>query len=157
MIVVNSKKNKNSLALTLFKRDLDIWEPGEHSGTFRGNNPAFVTGAEALSFWKNSEFSAEVKNKADQISDFLVTLTLEHEDAHATPRGRGFFQGIHIAIPGLAELVCKIAFQNGLLMETSGVKSDVVKLLPPLTISEKILDQGLNILQESLITALADK
>mgnify|MGYP000908386847 CR=1 FL=1 len=98
-----------------------------------------------------------MKNKTDKISNFLITLTLENEAAQATPRGRGFFQGIHIAIPGLAESVCKIAFQKGLLMETSGVQSDVVKLLPPLTISEKILKQGLNILQESLLIALADK
>ena len=31
------------MALTLFKRELDVWGPGEHNGTFRGNNPAFVT------------------------------------------------------------------------------------------------------------------
>ena len=35
-------------ALTLFKPELDVWEPGEHNGTFRGNNPAFVTAAAAL-------------------------------------------------------------------------------------------------------------
>ncbi|MFC8586505.1 aspartate aminotransferase family protein, partial [Streptomyces sp. NPDC057217] len=31
------------MALCLFRPELDLWEPGEHNGTFRGNNPAFVT------------------------------------------------------------------------------------------------------------------
>ena len=35
------------LALTLFRRDLDVWGPGEHNGTFRGHNPAFVTASAA--------------------------------------------------------------------------------------------------------------
>jgi diaminobutyrate-2-oxoglutarate transaminase len=36
------------LALTLIRPELDVWEPGEHNGTFRGFNPAFITGAAAL-------------------------------------------------------------------------------------------------------------
>src|SRR5699024_4563060 len=36
------------LALTFFRSDLDVWKPGEHNGTFRGNNPAFVTATAAL-------------------------------------------------------------------------------------------------------------
>lgn len=42
------------MALTLFRPELDVWEPGEHNGTFRGHNPAFVTGAAALEkFWSD--------------------------------------------------------------------------------------------------------
>ena len=40
------------MALVLIKPELDVWEPGEHNGTFRGNNPAFVTARVALEkFW----------------------------------------------------------------------------------------------------------
>src|SRR5699024_8229259 len=41
------------MAITLFKRELDIWGPAEHNGTFRGNNLAFVAATEALNFWEN--------------------------------------------------------------------------------------------------------
>ena len=44
------------LALTLIRPELDIWKPGEHNGTFRGFNPAFVTGTAALRvYWRDSE------------------------------------------------------------------------------------------------------
>ena len=39
------------MSLTLIRPDLDIWSPGEHNGTFRGNNEAFVTATEALNWW----------------------------------------------------------------------------------------------------------
>ena len=43
------------MALTLFRRDLDLWAPGEHNGTFRGHNPAFVTAATALkTYWQDT-------------------------------------------------------------------------------------------------------
>src|SRR5690625_1568167 len=52
-IVTNSKSLGGyglPMAITLFNRDLDIWEPGEHNGTFRGNNLAFIAATEALSY-----------------------------------------------------------------------------------------------------------
>jgi diaminobutyrate-2-oxoglutarate transaminase len=142
------------LALTLFKRELDVWDPGEHSGTFRGNNAAFVTGAEALRFWETDDFARSVDAKASRISTFLIDLAEGHEAARGTPRGRGLFQGIHLAVPGLAQAVCQLAYDRGLLMETSGPDNDVVKMLPPLTIGDDALDRGLAILEESLIAAL---
>ena len=39
------------MSLTLIRPELDIWSPGEHNGTFRGNNAAFVTATEALNWW----------------------------------------------------------------------------------------------------------
>ena len=44
------------MSLCLFKPELDIWEPGEHNGTFRGNNPAFVTATAALdTYWADGQ------------------------------------------------------------------------------------------------------
>jgi diaminobutyrate-2-oxoglutarate transaminase len=39
--------------------DLDVWSPGEHNGTFRGHNPAFVTATAALEHWRSDAFTDE--------------------------------------------------------------------------------------------------
>merc|ERR1712108_49757 len=57
-------------AVVLLRPDLDVWEPGEHNGTFRGNNHAFITAAAALRhFWKDDSFANEVIEKAAIVSD----------------------------------------------------------------------------------------
>lgn len=60
------------MAITLMKPELDQWEPGEHNGTFRGNNHAFVTAAEAIdTYWHNDEFETHIKERAEQLNKSL--------------------------------------------------------------------------------------
>ncbi|CAJ0994032.1 Diaminobutyrate--2-oxoglutarate transaminase [Sodalis praecaptivus] len=54
------------MSLLLLSPDVDIWEPGEHNGTFRGNNHAFITAGTAVShFWSTKEFSDELEIKSN--------------------------------------------------------------------------------------------
>ncbi len=143
------------MSLTLIRPDLDIWSPGEHNGTFRGNNAAFVTATEALNWWVDDSFSTDVRRKSKIIRSELTAIAAEHETLRTTVRGRGFLQGLHTPIEGLASTICHEAFERGLLMETSGgAASDVVKLMPPLTIDDADLERGLSILRAS-VEALA--
>lgn len=139
------------MSLTLIRPELDIWSPGEHNGTFRGNNAAFVTATEALSWWVDDSLTNEVHRKSEMIRSELDSIAAEHESLRATVRGRGFLQGLHTPIGGLASEICAAAFERGLLMETSGgAASDVVKLMPPLTIADEELERGLSILRQSV-------
>ncbi|ANZ25589.1 diaminobutyrate--2-oxoglutarate transaminase [Rhodococcus sp. WB1] len=136
------------LALTLFKRDLDVWGPGEHNGTFRGNNPAFVTAARALQhYWADDHLERETLRKGERIRQTFMNLS-DMFDGVST-RGRGMVQGLVFDEPNDAQKVCALAFEQGLLAETSGPSDEVVKLLPPLTISDDELEHGLNILCEA--------
>ncbi|HEY3684907.1 MAG TPA: diaminobutyrate--2-oxoglutarate transaminase [Streptosporangiaceae bacterium] len=137
-------------ALTLFRSDLDVWEPGEHNGTFRGNNPAFVTATAALEFWTGEGMEKQTLAKGDQIERALGALAIDHHDLGPAVRGRGMVWGISFADAGLAGKVCAAAFERGLLVETSGPESEVVKLLPPLTTSETELAEGLGILADAV-------
>ncbi len=142
------------MSLTLIRPDLDIWSPGEHNGTFRGNNAAFVTATEALSWWVDDSLSNDVHRKSEMIRAELESIATEHESMRATVRGRGFLQGLHTPITGVASQICAAAFERGLLMETSGgAASDVVKLMPPLTIEDTQLENGLAILRASVEAA----
>lgn len=139
------------MSLTLIRPDLDIWSPGEHNGTFRGNNAAFVTATEALNWWRDDSLSSEVQRKSGIIRQELESIAAEHETLRATIRGRGFLQGLHTPVEGMASKICGQAFERGLLMETSGgAASDVVKLMPPLTIDDEDLHRGLAILRASV-------
>ena len=143
------------MALTLIRPELDIWSPGEHNGTFRGNNAAFVTATEALHWWTDDTLSHEVHRKANVVQTELQSIAAEHETMRASVRGRGLLQGLHTPVDGLASRICAEAFERGLLMETSGgAASDVVKLMPPLTIDDDDLDRGLAILRDSVEATL---
>ncbi|MEX2376335.1 MAG: aminotransferase class III-fold pyridoxal phosphate-dependent enzyme, partial [Dehalococcoidia bacterium] len=146
------------MALTLFKRELDIWGPGEHNGTFRGNNPAFVTATKALeTFWTDDVLTREVEAKADVLSNCLDNIAEEYPEAQATARGRGLIQGLHCDVEGLAQDTIEEAFRRGVIAETSGPTSDVVKFLPSLTIPTDELMRGTKIIEESLHHVLVER
>jgi len=142
------------LALTLIDPELDVWEPGEHNGTFRGNNLAFVAATEALTYWEDDEFSREIAEKGEKIRGFLEKLVQECPEIQGEARGRGLMQGIACGVDGLAEKICASAFEQGLIIETSGPNSEVVKLMPPLTIDETGLEKGLKILEASVLESI---
>ena len=142
------------MALTLFKPHLDVWAPGEHNGTFRGNNPAFVTAKKAIdTYWSDDTFENEVITKGERIRDSFISLCSAHQGI--TTRGRGMVQGLVFDDAEKAGKVCALAYDRGLLVETSGPSDQVVKLLPPLTITNEELDQGLAILGQATAEVLS--
>ncbi|MEV0463645.1 diaminobutyrate--2-oxoglutarate transaminase [Nocardia tengchongensis] len=133
------------MALVLMRRELDQWAPGEHNGTFRGNNAAFVTAEVALrEYWSDDILQQSTLAKGARIHDELVTLT--ESFGGITTRGRGLVHGLVFEDASQAEKVCQVAFELGLLVETSGATDQVVKLLPPLTVSDDEITHGLGIL-----------
>ncbi|MBD0323252.1 MAG: aminotransferase class III-fold pyridoxal phosphate-dependent enzyme, partial [Aldersonia sp.] len=142
------------MALTLFKPEHDLWAPGEHNGTFRGNNPAFVTAKVALDhYWSDSSFEQATLAKGARIRAAFDELDDRFDGVSA--RGRGMVQGLKFVEPDHAVKVCKHAFDKGLLAETSGPRDEVVKLLPPLTVTDDELDHGLGILTEATEVVVA--
>jgi diaminobutyrate-2-oxoglutarate transaminase len=136
------------MALTLFKPELDVWEPGEHNGTFRGQNPSFVTATAALNFWTDNLLEKQVIRKGEQI-DHALREVIEPFDGIET-RGRGLIRGVAFDQPELAGAVQKEAFDRGLLLETSGPDGEVVKLMPSLVIDDDDLAEGLTIAAQSI-------
>ncbi|HYL04815.1 MAG TPA: diaminobutyrate--2-oxoglutarate transaminase [Thermoanaerobaculia bacterium] len=144
------------MSLVLIKPELDQWQPGEHTSTFRGINLAFVAATEALAaYWEDGGFEQEVLRKGELTRRRLGEIARRHPEAVAGIRGRGLINGLHLAPPELARQVVAAAFRRGLVIETVGPLADVVKLLPPLTIEDADLERGLERLAEALDEALA--
>ena len=143
------------LALVLFKKELDIWTPGEHTGTFRGNQLSLIAGKEGLRKVVEENVEAEVQRKGQIVSDFLTKeiLTIDEKISF---RGAGLIWGVDfsqfpcdITKPLIAE-----CFKNGLIVERVGRDNNVLKLMPPLVIEDDILLAGLEILKKSLKAVL---
>ncbi|MFC5995394.1 diaminobutyrate--2-oxoglutarate transaminase [Pseudonocardia hispaniensis] len=139
------------MALVLMKREHDRWDAGEHNGTFRGNNPAFVTATAALrEYWTDDVLEKETLAKGERIEEHLDRLAATTPELTLTPKGRGLARGLAFSRPELAGKACAAAFERGLLMETAGPCDEVMKLMPPLTMTEDELDEGLAIVTDAV-------
>ena len=140
-------------ALTLFRPELDIWSPGEHNGTFRGNNHAFVTATATLRhFWSGGDFAADVDRRGRLLERRLDQMASEHG---LTTRGRGMMRGIDVGSGEIAAAITSACFDHGLIIETSGPHDEIVKVLAPLVIADEVLAAGLDILERSIRAALS--
>lgn len=146
------------MAMVLLKPELDVWEPGEHNGTFRGNNHAFVTATAALdAYWQDSSFAESVENKAQILSKALKAISDKFGATQARLKGRGLMQGLECRSGEIAGKISRHAFEKNLIIETAGNRGQVVKCLVPLTISEENLKKGLKLLAESFDEVMRDK
>lgn len=146
-------------AVVLMKPELDQWKPGEHNGTFRGNNLAFVTAKAAIDhYWSDDTFSGDIKRKGLYIQQRLQAIVDKYGEGHFTAKGRGMFQGINCISGDLAGQITRRAFQKGLIIETSGADDQIVKFLCPLITRDENLKAGIDIVEEAIkeICAQAD-
>jgi diaminobutyrate-2-oxoglutarate transaminase len=136
------------MSLLLIRPELDIWEPGEHNGTFRGNNFAFVTAIAALeTFWTLSDF----KNKLQHLCTGIAKKTHELAETYGvTVKGRGAMIGLEFNEPNQAKAVQQDCIRQGLIIELCGPHDEVLKFLPPLTISAEELDMGFQFIDQAL-------
>ena len=142
------------MALVLMKPDLDIWLPGAHNGTFRGNNLAFVTARAALlHYWSDDALQESVRRKGRIMCNWLEHIAADYPSGEFEVRGRGMIQGLASTNSKLADRIAKRCFELRLVVETSG-EDDVLKLLPALTIDEQLLCQGLDIIEDSVADVL---
>jgi diaminobutyrate-2-oxoglutarate transaminase len=143
------------LAVLLMKPDLDQWQPGEHNGTFRGHNPAFVTATRALElFWQDERFVLDVRRKGEQVASRFADIAGRYSGFRAS--GRGLMRGLHCPNGDIAGQIVRGCFEQGLIIETSGADDQVVKVLCPLNIDNYDLSSGLDIV-DAQVKAVMEK
>jgi diaminobutyrate-2-oxoglutarate transaminase len=133
------------MSLCLIKRELDVWEPGQHTGTYRGNQIAFLAATAVLDYWKDDKLEKETIRKGKIVENYLSSTLPE-----GVPfRGLGLIWGVDLEKVGGREVSDNISndcFQHGLIIEGCGRDHVVIKMLPPLTIEDNLLQQGCKIL-----------
>ncbi|SDK82419.1 diaminobutyrate aminotransferase apoenzyme [Franzmannia pantelleriensis] len=154
--IVTNSKSLSGLGLpfahVLMRPELDKWKPGQYNGTFRGFNLAFTTATAAMRhFWSDNTFERDVQRKGRIVEERFQQLAewLTAKGIAASERGRGLMRGLDVGSGEHADKITAEAFEQGLIIETSGHDGQVVKCLCPLTISDEDLLKGLDILDAS--------
>ncbi|WDQ18675.1 diaminobutyrate--2-oxoglutarate transaminase [Rhodopirellula sp. P2] len=138
------------LSLLLIQPECDVWQPGQHTGTFRGNNLAFVAANAVLNHWNETSFVDGIGDRSKTLRESLSAIADEHANQSWELRGRGMIWGLDVREGGLARQIIDRAFENGLMLESSGSDDEVLKFMPALNIPDHQLQQGLQLFRESL-------
>ena len=146
------------MALVLMKPEVDVWKPAMHTGTFRGNSIAFVTGAKALElFWGEESIESQIAHRSQLVVDRLTAIAERHPGTFEV-RGRGLLQGlVGLNDRELAGRISKEAFSRGLIIEVSGAYDEVLKVMPALIGDDETLLRGLDIVDAAVDAAIAAK
>ena len=143
------------MAILLLKPELDIFRPAEHNGTFRGNQLSFIGGTAGIKYFNKYKLDEEVRRKGDIVKKFIEEEILPL-DSRLSYRGMGLIWGIDFS--GIDHKLALEAVHHGfdrhIIMEVAGRKDGVLKLMPPLTIEDEILEEGLRIVKEAIVEAL---
>lgn len=140
------------LAMNLVKPEHDDhWNPGEHTGTFRGQSLSFVAGTEALNYFRNDALMLQVQQKGSQMMEMLLALG---DYPQVQVRGKGMMIGIDVGSGDVAKKIVATCFNNGVLLGACGTGGRVVKLIPPLTIDEADLVDGMTVVIKATQDAL---
>lgn len=148
------------LSAIIYRENYDIWDPGAHLGTFRGHVLAMKAGIAAIEFAEKNKLLDHVQRIGEEALKYLKDLA-EEVKIIGDVRGKGLMIGVEIVKDKeskkpnketTAEIQIK-AFRKGLIVWKAGHYSNVIRLLPPLTITKELMFKGLEILRETLIEA----
>ncbi|MBL4898059.1 MAG: diaminobutyrate--2-oxoglutarate transaminase [Colwellia sp.] len=136
------------MALVLLRPELDVWSPGEHNGTFRGNNFAFVCATAALeTFWADPTFTRQLQSLCARMDQETQALATQYG---LQRKGRGAMLGLQFSDLDQAKAVQQACVQQGLIIELCGPRGEVLKFLPPLTLTDAEWDRGIMIVASAL-------
>jgi diaminobutyrate-2-oxoglutarate transaminase len=144
------------IAVIFYDSSLDVWAPGAHTGTFRGNQLAFVAGTAAAHVIERDGVLENVREQGAYALEVIDGFARNHEIV-GDVRGRGLMLGIELVDPSTGEAdgeaakrAQRAAFERGLIVELGGRDDAVIRLLPPLNVTRQTLDQALEILDAAL-------
>ena len=145
------------MSIVLHKPEIDVWKPGEHNGTFRGNQLSFVAGKAAIEYLLENNVEAETKRKGEIVKNFVEKEILPLNDKLEL-RGIGLMWGIDCSKidSALASKLSDLCFTKNLICEVAGRNGSVLKIMPALVIEDELLLKGLNIVKEAFKKLLAD-
>ncbi|PDT64542.1 diaminobutyrate--2-oxoglutarate transaminase [Bradyrhizobium ottawaense] len=140
------------MALLLALPQFDVWCPGEHNGTFRGNNLAFVTAAAAIDLWRDGSLAADITANSAALKAWLADTARTFAELIERRRGLGMMVGLQFRNPAVAKNVADQARADRLLIETCGPYDEVIKIFPPLNIELDLLEEGLERLHRAIVS-----
>lgn len=144
------------MSIVLIDPAMDVWQPGQHTGTFRGNNLAFVAAAAVLKNWADPSFESEIQKRSEVVQSKLKSIQDRYTHHEFDVRGRGMIWGLDVVDGVFARKVIDRCFASGLLLEASGADDQVLKIMPALTIPVMLLQRGLEIFSTAIDQSIVE-
>lgn len=141
------------MSLLLIRAEHDVWSPGEHNGTFRGNALAFATATAGIRLWEQGEMDGLERN-GTILADWCGELADEIAGA-LRPKGIGMMRGLEFRDPAAAQRAASGAFGKGMIVECCGPQDEVLKIMASLNIGSELFREGLARVSEAVGEALA--
>ena len=149
VLVSNAIASGLPISILLLKPELDHWRPGDQVGLFQGDNLAFVAASEVLSQW-NKSLVQDIAERSRVLAAELMSIPARFPNRHLRVRGKGMNWGLEFGRPAAAAVVSGWALERGLIVEPARLKDDVLLVLPPITIAEDTLREGLDLLNQAV-------
>jgi diaminobutyrate-2-oxoglutarate transaminase len=151
------------LAVLVYRAGLDQWDEGVHSGSFRSHQLAMAAGTATIKYIVEHDLATHARKIGERIEGALREAARQHP-VLGDVRGRGLMLGVEVvdpdsapdplgaraAAPRLAQHLRAEAFERGLLVELGGRRGAVLRLLPPLTITDTEADRLITILTDAI-------
>ena len=143
------------LSATIYREDLDTWGPGDHAGTYRGHVVGMRAGTRAIEYVEEHGLLAHARELGSHVRERLREAG-EGSDRLAEVRGRGLFVGAEF-VDGDGEpdgeavdAIQAYCFERGVLVWTAGRQGNVLRLLPPLVLTEALAETALDVIVEAI-------
>lgn len=144
------------IAAVVHRREIDDWGPRKHIGTFRANQLSMAAGSAAFDFVDEHHLVSHVGRMGPLLREGLEALAREVHHIGEV-RGLGLFFGVEYVedrvtrapFPAFVSALQTRCLQKGLLVEVGGHHGNVVRLLPPLTVTPVMVQNALRIFREA--------
>lgn len=141
------------IGMLVNKPEIDqAWSPGQHTGTFRGQGFSFVAGKIGLEYFNNNEFIEQINDKASAMKKALSELQKKYPKIKL--RDKGMMHAAEFENVEVAKKITTRCFEKGLIIAACST-GEIIKFIPPLTIEEDKLQQGLEIFAQAVDEVLA--
>ncbi|EMA70756.1 aminotransferase class-III [Halorubrum aidingense JCM 13560] len=147
--------NGQPLSGTMYHEDLDTWGPGDHAGTYRGHVPAMVGGLRAIEYIQSHDLLDHATEVGAWIRDRLRDAG-ESDPGLGEVRGKGLFVGAEFVDANgdpdgdRVEAIQEYCYEHGVLVWTAGQYDNVVRLLPPLVLTQRQAEVGTEIIADAI-------
>nr|WP_318680345.1 diaminobutyrate--2-oxoglutarate transaminase family protein [uncultured Treponema sp.] len=165
-VILSSKAigGTQPMSVVIYNKKLDVWGPGAHAGTFRGNQLAMAAGTVVMNRVSDPAFLADVVEKGEIFAKRMEEIKSK-VSIIGDLRGKGLMRGIEFIDPKseadclgakkpsgeIAALVQKRCFENKLVMEKGGRNGAVMRCLCALNVSREDLNKALDIIEKVII------
>ncbi len=143
------------LSATIYREELDTWDSGDHAGTYRGHVVAMRAGSRAIEYIQQHDLLAH----AHDLGEDIRTRLREVADGNShigDVRGRGLFVGAELVDADgnpdsdLVDAIQQYCYEHGVLVWTAGRHGNVLRLLPPLVLTDDLADTALDVVADAI-------